>query len=208
MTSKCKSSSRLTSSGFMFKLTSVGIMAFALVLLTAPGVLAQTNVDFFCTLGGSSACTGTVVHSGSNVSSTGITVFNDSGPFSSTVPFTLAFDTATGVVSIDGTGIYLGMNLIGTILSPGMISGGPTSGFSFVALWPTLPASVQTQLGSATGIDTGFVIFLNKTGAPQSVDVVIAPMAPTPEPASMFLMGTGLLALGGLLRKRRRTATA
>lgn len=207
MTSKCtQSSSRLTGSGFMFKLTSVGIMAFALVLLTAPGVLAQTNVDFFCTLGGSSACTGTVVHSGSNVSSSGITVFNDSGPFSSTVPFTLAFDTATGVVSIDGTGIYAGMNLIGTIITSGTMGGGPTTGFSFVASWPTLPAMVQTQLGSLTGIDTGFVIFLNSTGAPQSVDVVIAP---TPEPASMFLMGTGLLAIGGLLRKRRtRTATA
>jgi hypothetical protein len=68
---------------------------------------------------------------------------------------------------------------------------------------------VQAQLGTSTGTDSGFVIYLNKTGAAQSVDVLITPnVSPTPEPASMLLVGSGLLAIGGLLRRRRVTTTA
>lgn len=187
-----------------FRLSPVWIVVFVGLLITAPGVLAQTNVDFFCTLGGSSACTGTVVHSGTNFSSTGITVYNDSGPFSSGVPFTLAFNTATGLVSIDGTGIYAGMNLIGNIIASSTMGGGSTTGFSFIATWPTLPANVQAQLGTPTGTDSGFIIYLNSSGAAQSVDILITP---TPEPASMLLVGTGLLAIGGFLRRRRSATT-
>jgi len=187
------------------RLFAAWIVVLLSLFLTAPGVVAQTNVDFFCSLGGSSACTGSVTQSGTNFSSTGIHVFNDSGPFSATVPFTLAFNTATNSISIDGTGIYTGMNLIGNIVSFGISGTGTTRDFSLAVSWPTLPASVQAQLGSPTGQDTGFVIYLTSSGLAQSVDVIITP---TPEPASMFLVGTGLLAIGGLLRRKRRTASA
>ena len=70
------------------RLFAAWIVVLLSLFLTAPGVVAQTNVDFFCSLGGSSACTGSVTQSGTNFSSTGIHVFNDSGPFSATVPFT------------------------------------------------------------------------------------------------------------------------
>jgi len=191
-------------SQFTFRRLSMWVVVLASVLLVAPGVFAQTNVDFFCSLGGSTACTGGVAQSATNFSTSGITVFNDSGPFMSSVPFTLAFNTATGLISIDGTGMYTGMDLIGKIISFASSKGGSSTDFSLVADWPTLPAAVQKQLGTSTGRDSGFVIYLTSASTAQSVDVLITP---TPEPASMLLVGSGLLAIGGLLR-RRRTTTA
>jgi len=189
--------------------SSMWIVVLASLLLIAPGVFAQTNVDFFCSLGGSSACTGSVAQSGTNFSTSGITVFNDSGPFTASVPFTLAFNTTAGSISLDGTGMDAGVNLIGKIISFASSNGGSSTGFSIVADWSTLPSAVQAQLGTSTGTDSGFVIYLNKTGAAQSVDVLITPnVSPTPEPASMLLVGSGLLAIGGLLRRRRVTTTA
>jgi hypothetical protein len=188
------------------KLASIGIAVFVLLLLTAPGILAQTNVDFFCNLAAGSACTGTVVQSGSNYSSSGISTFNDSGPFGVTVPFMLAFDTATGTISIDGTGIFAGQDLVGHIISFSNTTGLTSSGFLFIAVWPSLPSAVQTFMGSLGGVDMGFVIYTSSSRNAQSVDVLISP---TPEPTGMLLMGTGLLAIGGLLRKRlqRRSAS-
>jgi hypothetical protein len=180
------------------------VTAFVFLLLSAPGVLAQTNVDFFCTPTPSpTGCTGTVVTAGSNFSSTGISIFNDTGPYLSSVPFTLVFNTATGTVSIDGTGAYAGQNLIGTIMSFSIAPlGKTTTDYSLVADWPTLPAAVQAQLGSLIGQDSAFVITLSG-GKAGSVDVLITPpAAPTPEPASMFLFGTGLLTIGAMIRRR------
>jgi hypothetical protein len=197
------SNNRGSQSQFTFRRSSMWIVVLASVLLIAPGVFAQTNVDFFCSLGGGTACTGSVAHAGTNFSTSGISVFNDSGPFTSSVPFTLAFNTATGLISIDGSGMYAGINLIGKIVSFASSFGGSSADFSLVADWPTLPAAVQKQLGTPTGMDSGFVIYLTSTGTAQSVDVLITP---TPEPASMLLLGSGLLAIGGLLRRRRTTA--
>jgi PEP-CTERM motif-containing protein len=208
MMTQCAQSSNNHSSQsqFTFRRSSMWIVVLASVLLVAPGVFAQTNVDFFCSLGGSTACTGSVAHAATNFSASGISVFNDSGPFTESVPFTLAFNTAAATISIDGTGMYAGMNLIGKIISFASSFGGSSTDFSLVADWPTLPAAVQTQLGTSTGMDSGFVIYLSKTGGAQSVDVLITPrMSTTPEPASMLLVGSGLLAIGGLLRRRRVT---
>ena len=173
------------------------IFAAATMALAIGSISAKAdNVDFTCSLSSTSHCTGTVVTSGVNHSSTGIDVFNDSGPYNASVPFTLAFDTATGAISIDGTGIYVGEDLIGHITAstflPGVVS--------FTADWPTLPAAVQAKLGTPTGLDGGSVIYL-KTGIPaaQSVDVLITP---TPEPGSLLLLGSGLVGIGGFLRRK------
>jgi hypothetical protein len=178
--------------GFLGRSMSFCIAAFIWLLLSAPGVLAQTNVDFECSLSPTTHCTGTVVKSGSNFSTTGISVFNDSGPYTTTLAnhFTLAFDTLTGTISLDGTGTFAGQNLVGHIMSFSSATGGTTTTVNFVVDWPTLPPAVQAQLGTPTGLDAGFVIALTTTGAAQSVDVLITP---TPEPPSFFLWMGGIV---------------
>jgi hypothetical protein len=178
--------------GFSRKLLPVCVAAFIWLLLSAPGVLAQTNVDFECSLSPTTHCTGTVVRSGSNFSTTGISVFNDSGPYATTPAnhFTLAFNTLTGTISLDGTGAFTGQNLVGHIVSFNSAIGGTTTTVNFVVDWPTLPSAVEAQLGSATGTDAGFVIALTSTGATQSVDVLITP---TPELPTFFLFMGGIV---------------
>lgn len=181
---------RFSHRGFLGRSMSICIAAFVWLLLSTPGVLAQTNVDFECSLSPTTHCTGTVVKSGSNFSTTGISVFNDSGPYPMADHFTLAFNTLTGIISIDGTGSALGQNLVGHIASFNVATGATTSLVNFVVEWPTLPSAVQAQLGSITGHDSGFVIALTSTGATQSVDVLLTP---TPEPPS------SILCLGGII---------
>jgi hypothetical protein len=175
------------------------IVAAATMALAIGNISAKAdNVDFLCGLGASTACTGTVVHSGTDYSTTGIHVFNDSGPYNGTVPFNLVFDTAAKTISIDGTGIYTGQNLIGDITNFSA-SPGATTDLSFHADWPTLPPLVQTKLGTPTGMDSGFVIYLTNSGLAQSTDVLITP---TPEPGSLLLLGSGLVGIGSFLRRK------
>ena len=171
------------------------IFAAATMALAIGSISAKAdNIDFTCSLSASAHCTGTVVTSGANDSSTGINVFNDSGPYLASVPFVLAFNTATGAISIDGTGLDLGQDLVGHITAfttlPGVIS--------FKADWTSLPPIVQAKLGTPTGTDSGSVIYLKGLGA-QSVDVLITP---TPEPGSLLLLGSGLVGIGGFLRRK------
>ena len=176
-----------------------GTLAAAATILALASVSAKANnIDFACSLNKSAYCSGAVTKSGSNYSSTGIDVFNDSGPYSASVPFVLSFNTATDSISIDGTGIYAGQNLVGDITAftalPGVVS--------FTADWPILPSLVQGQVGAPTGQDAGSVIYLSTgPGSAQSVDVLITP-APAPEPGSLFLalVGSGLVGIGSFLR--------
>ena len=187
------------------RLKKLALTCTAAMLLAVTAAWAS-DVDFDCSLDPAAACTGTITQSGSNYSSSGINVYNNSGPYSKTVPFTLAFNTITGSVSIDGTGIYAGQNLLGDITSWSVTNGVKTSDVSFTAVWPTLPPLVQAFLGSKTGIDSGFVITsslvtLKRGGKAASGDILITS---TPEPASLALFGSGLLAIGGALRRKLR----
>jgi PEP-CTERM motif-containing protein len=95
---------------------------------------------------------------------------------------------------------------VGNITSFTPINYSSTTDVSFSALWTTLPPLVQGWLGSTTGIDSGFVITTSlvkpeKPGRAGSGDVLITS---TPEPASLTLLGSGLPAIGGFLRRKLR----
>ena len=181
-----------------------GLFAVALALLVMP-LFAQSaradNVDFDCNL---SNCGGAIVTAAGDTHTTGagIGVYNNSGPYSSTVPFDLAFDTTAGTISLTGTGSLTGQVLQGTINSIwGPVSGTTTTDLSLFATWWGLPATVQSFLGTPTGVDSAFLIYLTGNGAASSVDVL---MTPTPEPGTLLLFGTGMLLCAGLLRRRQK----
>lgn len=176
-------------------LISLGLLLLPLFIQTA----RADGIDFTCNTGAS--CGGTVTQNGSNFSSIGgINLFSSTGPYSSSVPFILKFDTSNSSISLSGTGIYTGENFVGTILNFGSF-GVSTTDVALSAFWGGLPASIQALFGTTQGMDSGSVIFLTGTGGAQSVDVFITP---TPEPAALALFGTGLLWCGGLLRRRKK----
>jgi hypothetical protein len=186
-------------------------VAFCLIVfgLFVPRANA-TEVKFACT---GSACqtgadVGTVSYDGTNFSSdgTGIAVFNTQGPYSIATQFTLTFNTSTGNVTVtDGT---VANTLTGTIQSFTVSSGTQTT-LTLHVNWSSLPGVVQSFLGTPTGLNST-AITLNVdivTGTPTSnvnVSQVILGILPTPEPISLTLFGSGLIMIGGVLRRRSR----
>lgn len=188
-------------------------------LLLLGGIkLKADELDFACQ--GTSDCSaapgnGIVDLSSGNymTSGEGIDVYDKygkSGPYLSTVPFLLTFNTATGDISIDGTGIYAKQDFTGDIIAvfPPANTSKETE-LTIEAYWPTVPSKGRKWLGTKTGGDIASITIkpaLVKTttsGLATSVDVSIEPI---PEPGSFVLVGTGLLTLATILRRRMRPA--
>ena len=177
-----------------------------LIALASFAPAAQAgNVNFNCS--GNSAtpafndCSGTVTVNGPTdwvSDGGGITIWNTS-PFTTSDVFTLAFDTAAGTITITGAG----ETLVGSIVSVTGSAGSTTANINIIATWDlSLAPSVAAQLGTPAGLDNANITI--QTDASNQVTDVSITITPTPEPATMILFGSGLLAGAGFLRRKRK----
>ena len=183
-------------------LAGVGVCALSLF---APAARADSIVDFYCSI--STCGSGTVSSPSSGVfTGSGITVFENAGSgfTPSTDSFTLAFNTATGAISISDNGPGM-ENLSGNITSFVSSNGLATGNLTLYADWTTLPADIQAYFNSTTGNDSGALTFQLSSGSVTSVDVTITS---APEPSVPILASAGLLGLGLLLKRKGTTLAA
>jgi len=161
-----------------------------------------TDINFICGFGNPQACGGvfTATFGGgtaTSASASGVTVLNDSGPDQG-MQFTMAFNTGTStftLTEIGGPDILNGT--ITAILSGSQLPGQDilTLSVSFASLPADFAAFLGTQSGSAANTD---IYIQGGTGVGTIVNIVS-----TPEPATLWLFGSGLLGLGGLVRRKQ-----
>jgi hypothetical protein len=183
-------------------LAAAGMLVLPFLAQTAH---ADSFVDFSC---GGSSCSGTVTQVGSTYSTTGIgglvqTVAG--GPDYLTGAFNLIFNTTTTAISLTGNAAAGNDTLLGTIVSATPTSLSGQTQLLLNVNWTSLPADFSSFLNAPAGSSLGSVIYLNPSGAASSIDFTITP---TPEPATFLMLGTGLLALGGLFRRKAFNAAS
>lgn len=183
---------------------NTSLLATIVCVLFLGAFVASARADSLDFIPGPGGLSGTVTFatSGSTVTSASATsitnvIQNLGGHFAGEL-FTLAFDTGAGTISLTGSS---GDTLSGTF--SGFGSGCTTLECAIATgvTWNSLSSGVQSALGTTTGLDIAFVGWRSSTGAADSVDISVLP---APEPSSLALLGSGLLAIGGILRRRLR----
>ncbi len=181
-----------------------------LIALASFAPAAQAgNVNFSCSDNSATPvfdqCSGTVTENSTTdwvTDGGGITIWNTNGPFGSIgspSALILTFDTGAGVITITGGG----ETLVGAITSISGIAGTTTASITIIATWDLSAApTVAAQLGTPTGIDNASIAI--QTDADNIVTDVSITITPTPEPTTMILFGSGLLAGAGFLRRKRK----
>lgn len=174
---------------FLEGLSRLLLIGLTLLVVTFFAQAAKADtIDFAC--GGAQTCTGTVVQSGANFSTSGIGV---SASFESD-PFTLAFDTGAGTISLSEGGT---MEFVGTITNLSATTSGGLTTLDLGVDWTSLPSDVSGNQG-ITPFPSGSVVSIAFGGSATSVDVPIV----TPEPSAPLLLSSGLVGLGLLLKRR------
>ena len=168
------------------------------------------NVDFDCGKGfptSTTFCVGTIDTDGTDYWTSGIgNVYNSNGPLASDI-FSLQFNTTNSTISITGAG----ETLTGTINSFQAIQrpSDPNAWDIYLDVtWTSLPSIFTDILGTQGGLSPmGLVIGVYRDSATSTLqsEFVDISISPTPEPTTMILFGSGLLAGAGLLRRKVRS---